>query len=142
MNDSTYSRLSVNDLAQTLKVLAEPSRLRIVCSLGLECRPVTDIIQATGLEQTNVSFHLRLLREAGLVRAERRGPFIYYCVPDRELLEILEHLDAWLNAKQHGADRGTMSADRREKRGKKATRAQVCPPRAKRTGSGLSKGAG
>lgn len=59
-----------------LKVLGEPNRLRILCILGFECRPVTDIINATGLGQTNVSFHLRVLREAGFVRTERRGPFI------------------------------------------------------------------
>lgn len=84
----------------TLKVLGEPNRLRILCGLGLECRPVTDIIQATGLGQTNVSFHLRVLREAGLVRAERRGPFIYYCLADPELLRILRDLKHWLDARQ------------------------------------------
>ena len=83
-----------------LKVLGEPNRLRILCGLGLECRPVTDIIKATGLEQTNVSFHLRVLREAGFVRAERRGPFIYYCLIDSELLRILHDLKGWLDARQ------------------------------------------
>ena len=90
---------AVKGLAQVMKLLGEPNRLRILLSLGLECRPVTDVIQATELAQTNVSFHLRALREAGLVRAERRGPFIYYCLPDPELLDILKHLDSWLNAK-------------------------------------------
>lgn len=84
----------------TLKVLGEPNRLRILCGLGLECRPVTDIIQATGLGQTNASFHLRVLREAGLVHAERRGPFIYYCLADPELLRILRDLKHWLDARQ------------------------------------------
>lgn len=83
-----------------LKVLGEPNRLRIVCGLGLECRPVTDIINATGLGQTNVSFHLRVLREAGFVRAERRGPFIYYCLADAELLRILRGLKQWLDTHQ------------------------------------------
>ncbi len=83
-----------------LKVLGEPNRLRILCGLGLECRPVTDIINATGLGQTNVSFHLRVLREAGFVRAERRGPFIYYCLADSELLRILHDLTSWLDARQ------------------------------------------
>ncbi len=83
-----------------LKVLGEPNRLRILCGLGLECRPVTNIIHATGLEQTNVSFHLRVLREAGFVRAERRGSFIYYCLVDPELLRILHDLKDWLNARQ------------------------------------------
>lgn len=83
-----------------LKVLGEPNRLRILCGLGLECRPVTDIINATGLGQTNVSFHLRVLREAGFVRAERRGPFIYYCLTDPELLRILHDLKDWLNTQK------------------------------------------
>ena len=86
-----------------LKVLGEPNRLRILCSLGLECRPVTDIIDTTGLEQTNVSFHLRVLREAGFVRAERRGSFIYYCLIDSELLHILHDLKDWLSARQSPA---------------------------------------
>ena len=91
---------AVKGLAQVMKLLAEPNRLRILLSLGLQCRPVTDVIQATGLAQTNVSFHLRALREAGLVRAERRGPFIYYCLPDPELLHILGGLNAWLEARK------------------------------------------
>ncbi len=83
-----------------LKVLGEPNRLRILYGLGIECRPVTDIINATGLAQTNVSFHLRVLREAGFVRAERRGSFIYYCLADPELLRILHDLMRWLDARR------------------------------------------
>ncbi len=85
-------------LEPVFKALAEPSRLRILCALGTECRPVTDIIHATDLPQTNVSFHLRILREAGLVRAERRGAFIYYCLTDPELLAILQSLQLWVAA--------------------------------------------
>ena len=69
-------------LGPVFKALAEPNRLRILCALGTECRPVTDIIHATALPQTNVSFHLRILREAGLVRAERRGG-LYLLLPPR-----------------------------------------------------------
>ena len=90
---------AVKGLAPVMKLLGEPNRLRILLSLGLACRPVTDLIEATGLAQTNVSFHLRALREAGLVRAERRGPFIYYCLPKPELLRILQDLEAWLEGR-------------------------------------------
>ncbi|MHB8415854.1 MAG: ArsR/SmtB family transcription factor [Acidiferrobacteraceae bacterium] len=91
---------NADQIIPALKVLGEPSRLRILCGLGLECRPVTAIIQATGLGQTNVSFHLRVLREAGFVRAERHGSFIYYCLADTELLSILNDLKQWLGAQQ------------------------------------------
>ncbi|MGC9157745.1 MAG: ArsR/SmtB family transcription factor [Terracidiphilus sp.] len=104
-------------LVPALKTLGEPNRLRILCCLGLECRPVTDIIHATGLEQTNVSFHLRVLREAGFVRAERRGPFIYYCLIDPELLHILHALKDWLIAREplveREKDQNTRSSERK-----------------------------
>jgi DNA-binding transcriptional ArsR family regulator len=47
---------------------------------------VSAVIAATGLSQTNVSFHLRTLREAGLVRGEPNGPFVFYCLADPTLL--------------------------------------------------------
>lgn len=105
MNNSQYCRMQLAEsdheqIAPALKALGEANRLRILCGLGLACRPVTDIIKATGLEQTNVSFHLRVLREAGFVRAERRGPFIYYCLADARLLRILHDLKSWLDARR------------------------------------------
>ena len=78
MSVNTYNNKHVNNLSKILKILGEPSRLNIVISLGLECRPVTEIVKDTGLSQTNVSFHLRVLREAGLVKSERKGSFVYY----------------------------------------------------------------
>ena len=52
------------------------------------------------MSQTNVSFHLRALREAGLVRPERRGPFVYYCLPDPKLLDILRELAEWFDERE------------------------------------------
>lgn len=95
-----FPELDQAQLIPALKVLGEPNRLRILCGLGLECRPVTDIITATGLSQTNVSFHLRVLREAGFVRTERCGVFVYYCLADPELLRILQDLKYWLDTRQ------------------------------------------
>lgn len=100
MNSNAYDCGSVKPLSELFKLLAEPNRLKILCSLGLECRPVSDIIEATGLSQTNVSFHLRSLREAGVVRPERRGAFIYYCLPDPEILRLLDEFRHWME--DHG----------------------------------------
>jgi len=93
------TKAEINRLAPVFRILGEPNRLRILSSLSLDCRPVSDIVKATGMTQTNVSFHLRVLREAGLVRPERRGPFVFYCLPDSALLNIFENLSLWL--KQH-----------------------------------------
>ena len=96
MSINAYECNEVKRLGELLKLLSEPNRLKILCNLGLECRPVSDIVSATGLSQTNVSFHLRTLREAGLVKPERRGSFIYYCLPDAQLLEHLENFRLWI----------------------------------------------
>jgi len=95
MSINAYNCDEVKRLGELFKLLSEPNRLKILCNLGLECRPVSDIVSETGLSQTNVSFHLRLLREAGLVRPERRGAFIYYCLPDAGLLDHLEAMRLW-----------------------------------------------
>jgi DNA-binding transcriptional ArsR family regulator len=97
MSINAYNKNDINSLGKVLKILGEPNRLLIVTSLGLECRPVTDVIKDTGLSQTNVSFHLRVLREAGLVRGERHGSFVYYCLPDKQLRKVIDQFRDWVN---------------------------------------------
>lgn len=109
MSNDAYQ--NVKRLAPILKLLGEPNRLRILYSLGLECRPVTEVVQATGMSQTNVSFHLRALREAGLVRPERRGPFVYYCLPDPKLLDILHELARWFDEQEQEISDSALSSE-------------------------------
>lgn len=87
-------------LACFLKVLGDTNRLGIVLSIGKESRSVTEIINATGLSQTLVSFHLRSMREAEIVKTERTGPFIYYSLSDPSLLEVLSELSRMVNGKR------------------------------------------
>jgi DNA-binding transcriptional ArsR family regulator len=79
----------IEDTAKLLKVLGEPNRLGILFAIGKEERSVTEIIRITGLSQTLVSFHLRALREAGIVKTRRQGPFIYYSLCNPELIDLL-----------------------------------------------------
>ena len=95
MSINAYKNSQIKTLSQIFKVLGEPNRLKILTSLGLECRPVSAIVASTGLTQTNVSFHLRILREDGLVKPEKNGSFVFYCLPDPELREIIDHFQNW-----------------------------------------------
>lgn len=70
MADST-----VGDL---FRVLADPLRRQIVELLAREQLCNCHIVEETGARQTNVSNHLRILREAGLVETEPCGRFTYY----------------------------------------------------------------
>ena len=87
-------------LARVLKVLGDSNRLGIVLSIGKESRSVTEIVNASGLSQTLVSFHLRIMREADVVRTERDGPFIHYSLSDPALLELLFELSRMINGKR------------------------------------------
>ncbi len=95
MTDIVTDCYEVKPLSEIFKLLSEPNRLQILCGLGMECQSVGSIVEQTGLSQTNVSFHLRLLREAGLVRPEKRGAFVYYCLPDPRLLHLLDDFREW-----------------------------------------------
>ncbi len=81
---------SVATVERLFKVLGDESRLRILQVLGEGERTVSEVLAGTGLAQTLASFHLRVLREAGVLGAERRGPVIYYRLADPSLSNLLE----------------------------------------------------
>ncbi len=70
--------VSLEPIAQLFKILSDPTRLRIIQALTLDCQSVSAIVNATQLSQPLVSHHLRMLRESGLTRAELRGGFTFY----------------------------------------------------------------
>jgi ArsR family transcriptional regulator len=77
-----------------VRALADPLRAQIVELLAAEQLCTCHLVELTGARQTNVSNHLRILREAGLVDAEPAGRYTYYrLVPDR-LEELSGHAGA------------------------------------------------
>jgi ArsR family transcriptional regulator len=68
-------------LAAMAKALAHPARVRILRVLDARQACVTgDVVVELGLAQSTVSEHLRILREAGLIKGEIEGPRTRYCV--------------------------------------------------------------
>ncbi|TDC55991.1 transcriptional regulator [Actinomadura sp. KC345] len=61
-----------------LRVLADPLRARIVTLLAGEALCTCHLVEETGARQTNISNHLRVLKDAGLVDSEPCGRFTYY----------------------------------------------------------------
>jgi DNA-binding transcriptional ArsR family regulator len=64
--------------ARKLHALAAPERLSILCLLRDGARNVTDIAEALGTSLVNVSHHIGVLRQAGIVRKQKSGRFAYY----------------------------------------------------------------
>jgi DNA-binding transcriptional ArsR family regulator len=79
-------------VATTFEVVAEPTRRRILDLLRERSRPVGELVGLSGLSQPLVSKHLRVLREAGLVRVRQDAQRRWYELRPEPLAE----LDAWL----------------------------------------------
>lgn len=79
-------------MVETFAALAEPNRLRIIELLRTGAQPVAEITARLRLQQPQVSKHLRVLRESGLVTAEVRAQQRLYALR----AEPLRELDTWL----------------------------------------------
>jgi DNA-binding transcriptional ArsR family regulator len=75
-------------VARYFSVLGEPTRLRILHTLCQEERCVSDILKVTGLAQANVSRHLGLMYQAGMLSRRREGNQIFYRVADPVYAEL------------------------------------------------------
>lgn len=83
------SQQDLTILAETFRLLGDPSRLKILLCCLSTPRAVTEIAEAVDLSQSLVSHHLRLLRGARLVRGERRSRQIFYTLADDHVRDML-----------------------------------------------------
>jgi SAM-dependent methyltransferase len=79
--------------AAIFRLLADPSRLRLLRVLSQDRFNVGELTSILGLAQSGVSRHLGLLKEANLVTEERSSGFVYYRLPDASRVE--PHLPIW-----------------------------------------------
>ncbi|WP_081680788.1 metalloregulator ArsR/SmtB family transcription factor [Cellulomonas sp. URHD0024] len=89
------------ELAQKLKALADPARLRLLSLIaahdgGEAC--VCDLIEPVGLSQPTVSHHLKYLVDTGLLAREKRGVWAYYSLIPGALDAITHQLGTHLTA--------------------------------------------
>src|SRR6266699_1761820 len=73
--------------AELCQTLADPTRLELLYLLRDEPKAVKDLVELHGQRQAKVSQHLALLRQRGIVRAERVGNMVYYSLADARILE-------------------------------------------------------
>ena len=76
-------------VADIFSALADPSRLRIISALTHERLSVSEICEMVGMSQPAVSHHLRLLRDQRIVRADKDGKHVYYCLDDAHIHDLL-----------------------------------------------------
>ncbi len=84
-------------LVQMLKALGNPIRFEIMLTLAERQTCITqDIVDAMPLAQSTVSQHLKVLREAGLIRGDIEGPATCYCVNPEGIRWLKEQIESWL----------------------------------------------
>ncbi|MEY2644043.1 MAG: hypothetical protein RLZZ611_692 [Cyanobacteriota bacterium] len=76
-----------------LRALADPIRLRVMESLGEGERCVCDLTTELELPQPKLSFHLKVMKEAGLITARQQGRWMYYKLQPTALLRLRDWLD-------------------------------------------------
>ena len=80
-------------MAQRFQALSDPTRLQLLHRLRHGERCVCDLMDVLDAAQSRLSFHLRILKEAGLVSDRREGRWVYYRVVPAALDEIQEYVE-------------------------------------------------
>lgn len=90
--DDTDDTERMRLVARRYQALADPTRIRIVEFLVHGERCVCDLAEVLGAAQSRLSFHLKILREAGLLRARKAGRWMYYSVDPEGIERLSSHL--------------------------------------------------
>ena len=81
---------NIEQAARALKAMAHPLRLKILCVIGENELPVMEIVNKVGTTQSNVSQHLDILREKGIVVSRREGSKILCRVKNSQILDLMD----------------------------------------------------
>jgi ArsR family transcriptional regulator len=84
-------------LVQMLKALGNPIRFQIIETLAQRQMCITaEIVATTPLAQSTISQHLKVLKQAGLIRGEIEGPATCYCLDPENLRWLKDQIESWL----------------------------------------------
>lgn len=76
--------------AEFCKGMAHPKRIQILRALKSGEKSVGELSKATGIRQANLSQHLTILRQFGLLESRREGTTIYYSISDKRIVEACD----------------------------------------------------
>ncbi len=79
----------VERASRSLKAMSHPLRLKILCTLGDEEVSVQDIVEFVGTSQSNISQHLAILRDKGILASRKDANRVFYRVSDARTLKLI-----------------------------------------------------
>ncbi len=96
MHDEFDSELSllegdedIDRASRSLKAMSHPLRLKILCTLGDQEVSVQDIVDQVGTSQSNISQHLAILRDKGILTSRKDANRVFYRVSDSRTLRLI-----------------------------------------------------
>ncbi len=95
MTETTTPSLMTRDedierASRSLKAMSHPLRLKILCTLGDQEISVQDIVEHVGTSQSNISQHLAILRDKGILFSRKDANRVYYKVGDTRTLRLID----------------------------------------------------
>ena len=79
----------IDRASRSLKAMSHPLRLKILCTLGADEISVQDIVEHVGTSQSNISQHLAILRDKGILSTRKDANRVYYKVGDQRTLRLI-----------------------------------------------------
>jgi ArsR family transcriptional regulator len=79
----------IQQAAQAIKAIAHPLRLKILCVLGDQEISVQEIVDQVGTTQSNISQHLAILRDKGVLATRKDANRVYYRIGDLRTLKLV-----------------------------------------------------
>ena len=80
----------IDRASRSLKAMSHPLRLKILCTLGDQEISVQDIVEHVGTSQSNISQHLAILRDKGILDSRKDANRVYYRVGDARTLRLID----------------------------------------------------
>ncbi len=92
----------INLAARSMKAMAHPLRLKILCILGGTSETsVQDIVEQVGTSQSNISQHLSILRDKGILDSRKDANKVYYRIADPKIVKLIGSLREAFCSSEH-----------------------------------------
>lgn len=87
--DLTGRGESIRQASGAMQAMAHPVRLKILCLVGNQELPVLEIVEAVGTSQSNISQHLAVLRDHGILASRKDANRVLYRIADKRVLKMI-----------------------------------------------------
>ncbi len=87
--DLIHDDADIERASRSLKAMSHPLRLKILCTIGNQEMSVQEIVDAVGTSQSNISQHLSILRDKGILESYKEANRVFYTVGDSRTLQLI-----------------------------------------------------